>query len=502
VARRSTGPFSGPVQAAVVATRPAHAPPLPPGAAPDRQPERSAVKTGLVLFGVVLAFYLSAPNVTNTDAYLAVPTAVSLVHSANLNLDEFRSPLVKDHYGYVALNGQHFDRYPWTDSLFFVPGVVVVDVLHRVGLAPGATNLVESNRMGPLQLVTASVVTALAAVVVFALALELLGGPPLRRRRTSLVVGLVFALATSAWSTASRALWQHGPSMLALALALVAASRLERGYRPRRMAVLLGVAVAAAYAIRPTNVIAVVAFGAFVAFGHRRWLGAYLSGVAGVLGPFAAVNVASFGRLLPPYYSAGRISLHPAYLEALAANLFSPARGLFVFCPVVGLGVAGFVLQVRARRVRSLEVVVAACVVAQLLLVSAQNEGWWAGHAFGPRFMSDVLPMLVYLSIPAVEALHGALRSGAPTLLSKVAVAGTGLAVVCGVAVNAEGAYLRSSTCWNAEPVSIDLRPSRVWDMHDPQVLAGFRAMARNGPWAAMVGPCPGAAGVAARSQS
>jgi hypothetical protein len=282
--------------------------------------------------------------------------------------------------------------------------------------------------------------------------------------------------------------------MLALTLALLMASRLERGDHPRRMAVLLGIAVAAAYAIRPTNVVAIAGFSALVAVRHRRFLGAYLSGMSGVLALFAAVNVASYGRPLPPYFSAGRISLHPAYLEALAANLFSPARGLLVFCPVVALAVAGSVLQIRSGWVRPLEVVAAGCVVAQLLVVSAQDEGWWAGHAFGPRFMSDVLPLLAYLALPAVEALCRLLRSGMPTVLGKMAVAGAGLAVISSVAVNAEGAYLRSSTCWNAEPVSVDLRPSRVWDVHDPQVLAGFRSIAKSGLRTAMVGSCPGAA--------
>src|SRR5207247_9569316 len=39
---------------------------------------------------------------------------------------------------------------------------------------------------------------------------------------------LVFAFGTSAWSTASRSLWQHGPSMLILAAALLVLSRGSR----------------------------------------------------------------------------------------------------------------------------------------------------------------------------------------------------------------------------------------------------------------------------------
>ncbi|MGI9033792.1 MAG: hypothetical protein ACR2HY_08990 [Acidimicrobiales bacterium] len=491
--RRQASAFSG--RALTTTTRRAPAPVAPADARADAEADRSrrVRRSRLALFGFVLACYLSAPNVTNTDAYLAVPTAVSIVHSANLTLDEFHNPLVRKPQGFVTLHGHRFDRFPWADALFFLPGVVVMDVLGHLGVGHGATALVESNTMGPLQLATASLVTALVAIVVSAVAYERLGGSATARRRASVAVGAVFALGTSAWSTASRSLWQHGPSMLALGLALLAASRLERGHRPAVMAAALGAAVAAAYALRPTNAIAVVGFGLLVAVRHRGRLGAWLGGLVAVLVPFVAVNVASYGRVLPPYFSAGRLSLHPDYLEALAANLLSPARGLLVFCPVVALSVAGVVLQIRRRALRPLEAVAAGCIVVQLLVVSAQNEGWWGGHAFGPRFMTDVLPLLAYLSVPAVEALIRALRAPAPSALAKAAAGATAVAVVMSVAVNAEGAYLRSSTCWNARPVNIDRKPSRVWDLRDPQILAGYRAVARDGLRTAMLGPCVGA---------
>jgi hypothetical protein len=452
--------------------------------------EGSLRRSRLVLLAVVLALYLSAPNVTNTDAYLAVPTAVSIVHSADLDLEEFDSPHVRSHYGYVEVGSRHFDRFPWAEALLFVPGVVIVDLLGGIGVGRGAAALVEANRMGPLQLLTASAVTALAVLAVAAAAYERLSGSPTRRRRLSLAVALVFAVGTSAWSTTSRALWQHGPSMLALALALLVAGRLERGQRPRANAALLGLAVASAYALRPTNAIAVAAFTVLVVLRHRRLAGPYVAGLLGVLVAFAAVNALSFGRVLPPYFSAGRISLHHEYLQALAANLVSPARGLVVFSPVVGLSIAGVVVGVRRRSVTPLDVLAAGCVVGQLLVVSAQNEGWWAGHAFGPRFMSDVLPLLAYLSLPAVDALGGALRPGARSTLGTAAAGAVALAVVVSVAVNAQGAYLRASTCWNVVPADIDAHPDRVWDLERPQVLAGFRSVAQDGLRRAVFGPC------------
>jgi hypothetical protein len=327
---------------------------------------------------------------------------------------------------------------------------------------------------------------------VAAVAYEHLAGSARTRRRTSFAVAVVFALGTAAWSTTSRALWQHGPSMLAIAVALLAASRLQRGHRPAAMATTLGAAVGAAYALRPTNALAVAGFGLLVVSRHRDRVVPFLGGLLAVLLAFVAVNVASFGRVLPPYFAAGRISLHPDYLMALAANLVSPARGLLLFSPVVALSIAGFVLQMRRRALQPLEVVAAGCVVAQLLVVSAQNEGWWAGHAFGPRFMSDVLPLLAYLALPAVSALIGAVGVADPSGLARAAACAVGVVTLVSIAVNAEGAFLRASTCWNVTPVNIDRRPSRVWDLGNPQITAGYRAIARQGVRAAAVGACKG----------
>jgi hypothetical protein len=49
-----------------------------------------------------------------------------------------------------------------------------------------------------------------------------------QRRRWAFAVAMVFAFGTAAWSTASRGLWQHGPSMLCLAVAAYLAMRSRR----------------------------------------------------------------------------------------------------------------------------------------------------------------------------------------------------------------------------------------------------------------------------------
>lgn len=445
----------------------------------------------LGVFVAVLGVYVTGPNVTNSDSYLAFPTAVSIVHDMDLDLDEFRSSEVRGHYGFMRLGSSHYDRYPWPVALFFLPTVVTVNIAHTLGVGPGSVGLVESDQMGAIQMVTASAVTALATVVVYRLVLARLGGASRMSRRLALVIALGFAFATPAWSISTRALWQHGPAMLFLALGLVAAVKLQRRPESAGAARIFGASLAAAYVVRPSNAIAVVVFCLWVLAQHRRQTVAFLAGAATIAVPWFVVNMAAYGLLFPPYYSAGRISLHSDVVEAVLANLVSPARGIFVFSPILLLALAGVVVRRRRRELDGLDIAVSVTTVLYLLMTSAQNEGWWAGHTFGPRFMTDPVPLLVFLAIPAVAALWKWVGAESPSRLAHLGALACGLALVWSGAVHAQGAYFRAVNCWNIEPTDVNHDPGRVWSLHDPQFLAGYRAVARIGVKEAMFGSCP-----------
>ena len=438
---------------------------------------------------------MTGPNVTNGDSYLSFPTAVSILHDADLDVDEFRSPEVRDHYGVIRLGTAHYDRYPWPVALLLLPAVVAVDGAHQLGIGAGATGLVESDQMGLVQLVTASAVTALAVVVVYRLVLARVEDRCRARRRIAVAIALGFAFATPAWSTASRALWQHGPSMLFLALALLVAVVIEDRGPSRSEAAptamrLFGAALAAAYVVRPSNAVAVVVFSLWVLVRYRRHVGPFVVGATAVAVPWLIVNMVSYGVLIPPYHSAGRIGLHADYAEAVAANLVSPARGVLVFSPIVLLSVAGVLVRRHRRELSGLDVAAAATVVLYLLVVSGQNEGWWAGHAFGPRFLTDTLPLLALLAIPAVAALWKAMAGDRPSRPAQAGALVCALALVWSVVVHAQGPYLRAVNCWNVEPTNVDDDPRRVWSLRGPQFLSGYRAVRESGVEAAVLGRC------------
>jgi hypothetical protein len=363
--------------------------------------------------------------------------------------------------------------------------------------------LVSNGKTNTLVLIwSASIVTALASTVLALLAYRRLGGSARTRRRLAVVCALVFAFGTSAWSTASRSMWQDGPSMLLLGLGLLALDRLfpVATYKPSPRRGLTGfgagLAFMSAIAVRPTNAVPFGVVVLLLLWKARKALVSYVVGAVVIAVPWVAITHAYYGTLLQPYYAANRLTLSSTFGEALAANLVSPARGLLIFSPVVLTAGAGVVVALRRKSLGSLELL--SVVVAPLyLVVSSLWAVWWAGSSYGPRFMSESLPFLFILALPLVdwlrqshEAQPSTRRSFYPYLAGLV-----GILILASVAFNGEGALMRSSTCWNGKEgtaVNVDRRPSRVWSWSDAQFDYSFRALGTEGLHAFT--SCPGSA--------
>jgi hypothetical protein len=88
--------------------------------------------------------------------------------------------------------------------------------------------------------------------------------------------------------------------------------------------------------------------------------------------------------------------------------LFSPTRGLFVFSPFLLLVPAALHHGLRDRGIRSLTLAVGVGALAQVLFYAKAD--WRAGFSWGPRWLTDLLPLLVWMLPPGLVALRGAGR--------------------------------------------------------------------------------------------
>ncbi len=437
---------------------------------PGQRQRATAWKVGLL----ALVVYLISPNVLATDSVRVVPVAHNILAHGTIGLDHDRARMTAPGYAVTTVGSRIYPLFPWTVSLFVLPEVAVFDAVHAVGIGPGAASYGAGTPADwAIELVSMSVVVALAAGVMFLVCDEAASGADDRvRHRAALAGALIFAFGTSAWSTASRAAWQHGPSILLISLALLLAVRSRR--QPLN-GLWFGAALAAAYTVRPTNAVSLVLLGGWAAVAHRRAIGRAALGGAAVLAPFCLVNLVAYGRLLPPYFLGNSYGGHSHLFEALAGNLVSPSRGLLVFSPVLLLAAAGVALRARHRRFDGLDAVLVAAVAVHWLVISRLPH-WWGGWQYGPRLFTDVVPHLVLLSVPALAAL-AAPRAGA---LWRTATAGALVLGGFSAFANAEGSFLTATACWNTTP-NVDAHPSRLWDWGDPQVLAGVRGLLHTG---------------------
>jgi len=134
-----------------------------------------------------------------------------------------------------------------------------------------------------------------------------------------------------------------------------------------------------------------------------------------------------------------------------------------VFSPVLLFAPSGFVLALRDRAQRPLNLAYGAIIVGNSIIIGAALR-WWGGHTFGPRFMTDIVPFLVYFTAFNFR-LPETIRAGTQIAVSAVVAV---LALVS-LTIHAQGALRYATWQWNVIPHSIDDDPSRAWDWHDPQ---------------------------------
>jgi len=466
---------------------------------------RAGWRSLLAVFAIAFTVYGLSPVRQNFDSYLAFPTAQSVVHDQNLSLNEFNAPKLET-YGNMSITetGRRVNLYPWVPALMLIPAVVALDVAHEVGLGPGSYAVANGGRMDVIQQLSASVIVALVVAFVFAICFHRLDiALSLKRRRV--IAGIVtfgFAFGTAAWSTASRAMWQHGPSLLFLAAAVYLCQDLllKPGAHGRALqwkAGFLGAAVAASFTCRPTNAVVVIGFTAFVAFRLRSYLWQFLVGAFVVAIPWMLVNLATFESVLPGYYRAGKLGLHREYGLAVITNLVSPARGLLLFSPIVLLGVVGVARRFRGEvrgGLLGFDRLMLGVSVGYLLASSGPSIMWWAGHSFGSRFMADTLVFFAATATPTVAVLLRRAPAGDTDWRRRIAPAFATVLLAWSVLVNAQGGVMRSTVCWNAEP-EINTHTSRLWDFETSQMLSGVQAIGDDGPVDAIFTRCTEPAG-------
>lgn len=415
----------------------------------------------LSVFVVVLTGYVTSRNITSFDSVWSMHTSMSLLREGNTNLDEYRDVIdrLSIRHATQTIDGHLYNVYPVGSSLVAAPLVALFDFAAQRTWGFSLDRYFQLMVPEPFEMLIASIIMVLAVVVMYGIARLFLP------RFRSLVLVFIFAFCTSAWSVASRALWQHGPSMLMLSLALYLL--LLARQRPR-LAQFASLPLALAYIIRPTNSLSVAVLTLYVLIVYRRYFLPYLGWALCVAVPFGLLNLSVYHSLLPTYYSWFQEFSTSTFFEALAGNLISPSRGLLIYSPVLIFSIVGLVLKFRRQTWTKLDTALLAIIGLHWITISIWPI-WWAGWSVGPRIFSDMLPYLMYFMIPVFEALSKWTRH-----TQVLTVTGLTVTIAFSFFIHDRGANAAEVLRWNTQPLDVDQFPGRVWDWHDVQFLRGL----------------------------
>jgi hypothetical protein len=244
-------------------------------------------------------------------------------------------------------------------------------------------------------------------------------------RRTSAFLAFAYAFSTITWAFATYFFESDVSAMLDLVAVFLAVRMARRGSLSLREAVACGAALGAGFTVDYINFVFVPVISVFLLYSFRGRMAGLVKGLAALLATSSAgavllglYDLAAFGN---PLVTSEQVYDHTTsvfqsfsypLLAGLYLDLFSPLRGVFLYCPVLVVGVVGCYYFWQHQDTRGECVFLVACFLAILIPYSMwyNAEG---GEGFGPRFLIPAIPFLLLPAGFALEARGPATRAEA-----------------------------------------------------------------------------------------
>ena len=392
-----------------------------------------------------------------------------MIYERNLDLDEYQKVVDKnENYGIFKQTEHIYNFFPIGVSIIAVPFVFAGEYIFELMLyinpdlkqklqAEGFTLINITNYYYIVEYFIASLIAALCAAMCYLICRRYLD------LKHALIITFAFAFCTSLWSVAGRALWMHGPLMLALLVAiyLVTSDRLNK-----KKAMWIGLILSFTFIIRPTGLIFFTIFLVYFITTNRKLALTYFIAGAVILGGFFLLNLSIYQNILSPYYLYYSNILSgsgfPNFFEAMAGNLISPGKGLLIFSPVLIFSGIGVYMKIKMKNFSKLDASLLIIFVLYFIAISIVTK-WWDGWSFGPRYISDVLPILIFFIIPFFK-YPKFFKTGTHKALTYTFA----VPLIASFLIHSRGALSHKIWKeWNGTPENIDYHPERVWDWDD-----------------------------------
>jgi len=308
----------------------------------------------------------------------------------------------------------------------------------------------------------ASLIAAMSAMLLYLL---------LRRRSlpaTAMLLTVAYALGTTTWVISSQALWMHGLG----GLLVVALLYLLTGPCTPSRALGAGFACALLACNRQPDAILAAGFALYAI----RWAGPrlplFIISAAVPVGLVLVYNLFTVGHIIGGYGLMPSLEKNVAQfaedpLFGFAVMLFSPVYGLFVFSPFLLFVPLFLTVVLRDPNLRGLTLVVGGAVFLQVLFYGATH--WEQGQSWGPRYLTETLPILIWMLPPVVQYLR---TTGRVVFV---------MACIAAVAIQAVGAFCYTGKAFGAAMAAKGSVLTRetwkqlVWDIDNTPFLAELK---------------------------
>lgn len=464
---------------------------------------------GLILFILCCFIYLAnGQTITSSDNTPTSILALNWLDNGIFHFDALRDTYFYNNrptvpYFFVeAPNGHLTSTYPIGTSIITFPiyfllwmGLRSVELIQMLltGIPANLFEITDKASHGNIysfQKIAATIIASLS-VVLFYLSLRLKFTSPF----VILLSTFIFAFCTTTWMISSQGLWQHGPSnlvVLAIIFTLLKANRAtdsNSASHSRRpiLLILTGFLCGLLPGIRPTSVIFSFVAVVYTVVIFRKEAIYLLLGLPSLL-MSACWNFYFFGFDLK-YFLVGGYSRFAGGDRSFAQQyyiltwqqfktgflglLVSPSRGLLIFSPITLLAVPGVVQVFRHRGKEDEKLILLMTGAAFILFIQyCFFRVWTGGWGYGPRYMTDLIPVIGWLIAYCLDAVFQQwhrFKTGVAIL------AASSLSLLIGVSLFSQlvGAF-SPDTLWDSIPYS---STERIWQWSDNQIIRHARGV-------------------------
>ena len=231
---------------------------------------------GALIFSVVFLVYVTSPIMMSFDSRWSIHTGLSILHEGNTNLDEYEKEIIADeNRAMETIDGHYYTTNPIGATVLSLPFIATAEVVFNFAMDkyPSLSQMIKAKLATynvdvkepriidiypGVEMIIASFYCALAAVIMFMVSRLFL------QKKYAIIIVFLFAFCTSSWSIASRALWQHGPSILMSMIAIYIL--LKHEFHEGKRLHFIAIPLALAFIIRPTNAIPIFYISIYINF--------------------------------------------------------------------------------------------------------------------------------------------------------------------------------------------------------------------------------------------